>query len=272
MHVLNIEEMRASVRLANHHPVAANTVWERSIPDLQLICILAGVFEYVESEQPALRLTPGDFLCIEPNIHHRFYLEPSLDEGRIAGMHLELTPTGRWAADDYRLSIKPDRVTRVSDPLYLQERFVHLAAIYESYLPYRKELVNSIATEIVLLLAAHWQSEIERAVQPSERMEAMLDYIREHLALPLTRRSLAESFNLSAGYINQLFKLELGMTPSAVINRERVARAYQLIDREGWSASKAAHAVGFQDPFYFSRVFKQVYTIPPSQLVRRQHG
>ena len=58
------------------------------------------------------------------------------------------------------------------------------------------------------------------------------------------------------------------MSPSAVINRERAARAYQLIDREGLSVAESALAVGFQDPFYFSRVFKQIYTIPPSQVGR----
>ena len=270
MQLLKVEDIRPSVRIANHHRVGAEEMWDRSIPDVQLICILAGAFDYVESIHPAVPLEPGDILFIEPNQRHRFYLAPPLEEGWIAGVHLEFTPTGRWAADDYRLTIKPDRVTRVNDALYLQDRFKHMAAVYESYRPYRKELVNSIANEIVLILAAYWQAEILRAARPSERMEAMLGYIREHLSTHLTRQSLAETFSLSAGYINQLFKLELGMTPSAVINRERVARAYQLMERDGMSVTESAFAVGFQDPFYFWRVFKQVYTIPPSQVASKR--
>lgn len=270
MQLLKVEDIRASVRIANHHRVAAKMLWDRSIPDLQLICILAGAFEYIESNHPALCLNPGDLLFIEPNIRHRFLLAPLLEEGWIAGMHFEFIPTGRWAAGDYRLTFMPGRVTRVNDALYLQDRFTHMAAVYESYRPYRTELVNSIANEIVLMLAAHWQDEVQKAGRPSKRMEAMLGYIREHLSMPLTRRSLAETFNLSAGYINQLFKVELGMPPSAVINRERVARAYQLMDRDGLSVAESAFTVGFQDPFYFSRVFKQVYTIPPSQVASKK--
>ena len=34
----------------------------------------------------------------------------------------------------------------------------------------------------------------------------------------------------------------------------------------GLSVAECALAVGFDDPFYFSRVFKQIYTIPPSQV------
>jgi AraC-like DNA-binding protein len=264
--VLNPQDIRANVRIANHHPVTPRNIWDRSIPDPQIICILEGVFEYWEEVPVALALQPGDILWIEPDIRHRFFLAPGQPAGRIAGMHLEFAPAGRWAAGDYRLAVKPLQVTRLADPLYLQERFKCMAAVYDSYQPYRKQLVDLIANEIILILAAHWRSETERAARPSPRMEAILAYIREHLREPITRCSLAETFNLSAGYINQLFQVELGMPPSAVINRERVARAYQLLDRDGLSVTEVAAAVGFQDPFYFSRVFKQVYTIPPSQV------
>jgi two-component system response regulator YesN len=56
------------------------------------------------------------------------------------------------------------------------------------------------------------------------------------------------------------------MTPSAVINRERVMLAYRLIHEQGKSVKEAAYAVGYQDPFYFSRVFKRTLGIPPSQV------
>jgi AraC-like DNA-binding protein len=268
--VLNPQDIRANVRIANHHPVTPRNMWDRSIPDPQILCILTGVFEYWQDAPAALSLQPGDILWIEPNVRHRFFLAAGQTAGWIAGMHLEFTPAGRWAAGDYRLAVGPERITRVSEPLYLQERFTRMAAVYESYQPYRKEWVDCIANEIVLILAAHWRNEIQRAAHPSPRMEAILGYIREHLAQPVTRCSLAETFNLSAGCINQLFQAELGMPPTAVINRERVARAYQLLDRDGLSVAEAAAAVGFQDPFYFSRVFKQVYTIPPSQVASRK--
>ena len=264
--ILKVEDVSARVRIANHHPVATQQVWERSIPDPQIVCILSGSFQYQASGGPVVSLDPGDILFIEPAVNHRFFISPGCAAGEIAGMHLEFTPGGAWAAGDYRLATKPKQVTRVEDAAYLQGRFKRAAAIYESYHPLREALVDAVATEIILILAAYWGDEVERATRPSRRMETILAYIRSNLSAPLTRQSLAEAFNLSAGYINQLFKVELGRSPSAVINRERVFRAYQLIDREGLSVTEAALAVGFQDPFYFSRVFKQIYAIPPSQV------
>ena len=270
MLILNPEDIRARVRIANHHVVTPRNSWDRSIPDPQLICILAGVFEYCQEDAAALTLHPGEILWIEPDVRHRFLMAAGQEEGWIAGMHFEFSPAGRWAAGDYRLAVGPERVTRPTDTSYIQERFIRLAAVYESYAPYRKELVDSMASEVILLLATHWRSETARATHPGPRMEAILHYIRSHLAQPLSRCSLAETFNLSAGYINELFQVELGMPPSAVINRERAARAYQLLDRDGLTVAEAAAAVGFQDPFYFSRVFKQIYTIPPSQVASRK--
>jgi AraC-like DNA-binding protein len=264
--ILKTEDIHASVRIANHHPVTAQMLWERSIPDPQLICILQGTFEYQELNQPKVFLLPGDILFIQPSVQHTLQLSPPIAGGEIAGMHFEFTPSGRWAAGDYRLALQPAQVTRVKDTAYLEGRFKNMAEIYGSYHPYRKELVNALASEILFLLAAYWEDETARAAHPSQRMETILAYIREHLAQPITRQSLAETFNLSPGYVNQIFKVELGMSPSAVINRERAARAYQLIERDGFSVAETAVAVGYQDPFYFSRVFKQIYTIPPSQV------
>jgi AraC-like DNA-binding protein len=264
--ILKAEEIRASVRIANHHPVSPQMVWERSIPDPQVICVLRGAFEYQEPRQAAVQLAPGQILFIEPDARHTFRPAPGASGGEIAGMHFEFLPSGRWAAGDYRLALQPAQVTQVKDAAYLEARFQHMAAVYESYQPFRQAQVNAMASEILFILAAYWEDASARAVHPSQRMEMILGYIRTHLSQPLTRQGLAETFNLSPGYINQIFKLELGMSPSAVINRERAARAYQLIEREGYSVAETAAAVGYQDPFYFSRVFKEIYDFPPSQV------
>jgi AraC-like DNA-binding protein len=116
----------------------------------------------------------------------------------------------------------------------------------------------------MILLLGHWQQPASTKLSP--RMEAMLAYIRGHLQQPLSRQTLASAFGLSPEHINLLFRRELGMTPSAVINRERVMLAYRLIHEQGKSVKEAAYAVGYQDPFYFSRVFKRTLGIPPSQV------
>lgn len=135
--------------------------------------------------------------------------------------------------------------------------------------PFEKELVSAIATEIVLILVAYWQDQIERTVHPSQRMETILTFIRENLASPLSRQRLAETFFIS-GLPQSAFKLEFGMSPSAVINRERVARAYQLIDQEGMSVTQICSGESvFKTHFIFPGFLNRFILYHPLRFLRK---
>jgi len=264
------------VRIANYHTVLPLQSWPaRIIPDLQLILIIKGRFSYAEAGEVgadladhAMTLVPGDLLWIEPARRHTFCSIEPQQEGLISGIHLELTAAGSWAAGDYRLKSVPPRRTQLTDFAYIHERFRRCAVTFRSYLPHRERLTSAIACEILLLLVGHWEQATtgQGTMQPSRRVAEMIAFIRANLARPLSRQVLATTFHLTPAYINLLFRRELGSTPSAVINRERVMTAYRLIHEEGQSVKEAAYAVGYQDPFYFSRVFKEILGVPPSQI------
>lgn len=257
-------EIQPVVRIANYHDVLPLQSWpQRIIPDLQLILIVQGHYEYQENGL-VIPVQPGEILWIEPGVRHTFRHVDATATGLISSIHLELLPTGSWAAGDYRLAQTPERLTHITDTAYMQARFWRMAQIFGSYLPHRELLTSTIAHEIMLLLLGHWQQPTTSQLSP--RMAAMLAFIRSHLQQPLSRQTLADAFGVSPEHINLLFRRELNMTPSAVINRERVMLAYRLIHEQGKSVKEAAYVVGYGDPFYFSRVFKRILGIPPSQV------
>lgn len=278
MQLVEPGDVQPVVRIANDHPVPAGQEWpDRSIPDLQMILVCRGTFTYLEEAgdmdpppgdgQKEYRLQPGQVLFIEPARRHTLRLDTGCRHGHIAGAHLECLPRGGWAANDYRLTVTPERVTTAADWAYLRTRFQRLAAVYAGYHPFREAQTSAIAREILLLLAGHWRRPTTPAV--SARMQAMVAYIRTHLTQPLSRQVLADAFGLSPEHVNLLFRRELGMTPTAVINRERVMAAYRLLHEEGRSVKEAAYAVGYSDPYYFSRVFKLILGEPPSHVAAR---
>ncbi|MCX6044479.1 MAG: AraC family transcriptional regulator, partial [Chloroflexi bacterium] len=237
----------------------------RCIPDLQLIFLIEGNYEYSEEGRAPVNLMAGEVLLIEPGRWHTFRSVDRNGIGWISGLHFEFTALGAWAAGDYRLAVAPERVTRVVDVTYLHERFKRLAQVYRSYQPYRELQTSAIAREIVLILVGHWRQPSGPDLSP--RMQEMINFIRANLREPLNRQALAKAFRLSPEHINLLFRQELGMTPSSVINRERVMVAYRLIHEKAHSVKEAAYEVGYSDPFYFSRVFKMIFGIPPSHIV-----
>lgn len=264
MRTLSIHEIHPIVRIANYIRVTPEMTWlNRRIPDLELILVVSGEYEYV-AEGRCHSLNAGDVLFIESGVLHSKYMLPECPHGVLSAIHLELLPSSSWLAGDYRLTPHPQIITQVEDFDYLRERFRRLAEVYQGYSLFREELTSAIAREILVTLACHWHSGVRNQVTP--RMQAMIEYIRSNLATPISRLDLAEAFHVSPAYINSLFQRELCTTPTAMIHRERVVAAYNLMFEQGLSVKEAAKAVGFRDQFYFSRVFKRVMGYAPSAV------
>ena len=79
--------------------------------------------------------------------------------------------------------------------------------------------------------------------------------------------SLAMELGLSERYIQKMFA-ERGETLSGVIRARRIATAQRrLLDptRRGLSIASIAFSVGFSDPAHFSRAFRNVTGLSPSE-------
>lgn len=263
MRIVTPEAFAPVVRIANHHPVPAGRGWPgRSLPDLQLICVLEGRFRYRDAETE-VEVGPGEVCCIEPGLRCDWTLADRCRHGRMSGMHLELVPEGRWVAGDYRSDPLPARVTAPRDPA-VGEAFVRAAEAWSGWGRWRTELVATIAREILLRLAAHWRGAAAPAA--TARGRALAGLVRTHAARGLRRGAIARALGVGAQHVNWLFRRELGMTPTEAVNRERCAIAYRLLQERGASVAAAAAAAGFADPFYFSRVFRRIYGVPPSRI------
>jgi AraC-like DNA-binding protein len=71
--------------------------------------------------------------------------------------------------------------------------------------------------------------------------------------------------NISASHYFALFKRCTGCAPIDCFIRLRMWRATQLLDSTGLTVKEVAEELGYEDPFYFSRVFKSVHRVAPTQ-------
>jgi len=103
-----------------------------------------------------------------------------------------------------------------------------------------------------------------RAVIASEKMEASIAYMTQHLNRPLQVSTLAALVNISPSHYFALFKRHTGRAPMDYFTRLRMEKARCLLDTTKSSVKEVAAALGYDDPFYFSRVFKSVNHLAPS--------
>ena len=176
----------------------------------------------------------------------------SLDD-RIAGLEQGI--------DDY--------ITKPFSSTYLKTRIASLLrqrkALQEMYMnrlmERDKDSVSDIPTPSQPQIAPYDEQFMQKVM---EFMEAQMDNAE------LTIDEFAEHLLLSRTIFYRKLKSIIGLTPVDFIREIRIKRSVQLIDSGAYNFSQVAYMTGFNDPKYFSKCFKKVMGITPSEYKEKK--
>jgi transcriptional regulator GlxA family with amidase domain len=110
----------------------------------------------------------------------------------------------------------------------------------------------------------------DNGAERARKIEGTIAYMMSHLDQPLDVATLAALANISTSHFFALFKRQTGCAPMGYFTRLRMQHACRLLDGTSASVKEVAAALGYEDPFYFSRVFKLINHVPPSRYRARQ--
>jgi AraC family transcriptional regulator, transcriptional activator of pobA len=85
-----------------------------------------------------------------------------------------------------------------------------------------------------------------------------------------TVKFMAADLKISPGYLSDLLKQETGKTASELIHIYLVSEAKNMLTSEDTSVSEISYRLGFENPPYFSRLFKKEIGLSPKQF-RKLH-
>lgn len=102
-----------------------------------------------------------------------------------------------------------------------------------------------------------------------ERVNAILEYINGHYAEKIMLDDLVEIVHINKFYICKIFQQCTGKTVLNYINVVRVQKAVEKLISTNESVTNIAFAVGFQDLNYFSRIFKSVIGVSPTDIRKK---
>lgn len=103
-----------------------------------------------------------------------------------------------------------------------------------------------------------------------ERMESMLSYISDNYKEDLKLEDLASEFSFNYNYLSTYFTQHKGEGFSDYLNRLRIGEACRLLEGSDIPISKIGMETGYSDHSYFSRVFKKLTGMTPSEYRRRK--
>jgi AraC-like DNA-binding protein len=107
--------------------------------------------------------------------------------------------------------------------------------------------------------ARHLPLELRRARQ----------YLDDHLQQPLYLAEAAAVAGHSVSWLHRQFRRELQTTPAQYIMAARVRVARHLLATSTLGIAEVGQAVGIDDPYYFSKLFKRHAGVSPRTFRRR---
>ena len=100
---------------------------------------------------------------------------------------------------------------------------------------------------------------------PRERLSVAIEIINEEYGnSTLTLNELAKRMFVSPYYISHLFRDELGITFTDYLTRVRIERAKGML-QDGCPYEEVSVQVGFNDPGYFTKIFKKHVGVTPAK-------
>ena len=224
----------------------------RTVPDYNLIFVTRGnvVWTIGDEDHP---LAPGNLVIVPPRIpHHACSSTPRVTLGSV---HVEATLPG---GQDIFALLQPPRLQTFTGRRL--ERYL-LGAL--------EEFARADLGEALLMLS-HWarlitlelfRDNAERSLLRPRPLDPVVAALLEELERRIDRPTMLGDLAAFAGYtpqhLNRVFNRVLGVTPLQYLTRLRMDRAATLLSDGRLTVRGVAAEVGYDDPYYFSRAFKQ---------------
>ena len=108
------------------------------------------------------------------------------------------------------------------------------------------------------------KNELDRMIYHNVlRLRPVINYIDEHFREKIYIEELSAMINVSPDYFTKMFKESIGKTPIDYINAMRVNSAMDLLCTTEMPMTEIADSIGFCNPNYFHKIFKQYMMTSP---------
>jgi AraC family transcriptional regulator len=140
--------------------------------------------------------------------------------------------------------------------------------------PSGRLFVDGIESALAALLVSGYADAVPSSTHldctlPPARAKLVEEFARDNLHVALTLKDLAERAGYSPSHFSRSFRATFGTTPHRFMVGLRVERAKELLKYSRLSTLEIALHCGFQTSQHFSRVFKCLAGVSPSDFRKR---
>lgn len=237
------------------------TLLLRTVPDYNFIFIRRGKVVWVVDDQE-WPLEPGSLIVVPPGIKH--YAFSRTKRVTIGSIHVTMALPG--GQDAFELLV-PARLRQVPANSRLDRYLEMWTDEWSRTDEQARRLTLAPWSRLITLELFREDAAAGRLEQrPLDPLVAeVLDELARRVGEPTTLDDLAALSGYTSQHLNRTFRRVLGVTPLQHLARLRMERAAAMLEEGALTVKAIASAVACDDPYYFSRVFRQHFGRSPQQ-------
>jgi AraC-like DNA-binding protein len=228
------------------------------------VYVIRGRGRFITRTRGELRVRGGDVMLLFPDEPHRYIPDTAWQTRWVIWGGPEaaaLQETGYFSLRKPVVRDSLEGVNRAYDELEPVMAREDLAAVL-----YRKQILLRMILDLYT-----GQRSGKGGNEQAERMRGAMAYIENNCTRNLSVPDLAGQFNMSVTHFRRLFRQFTGRSPNRYITFSRISMAKRYL-AEGMSIQEAASAAGYEDEFYFMRVFRKISGQTAGTFVRQFKG
>lgn len=220
-----------------------------------------GIFRQFDMEYS---IEPGDIFVLFPGVKHYYCADPddpweimwaAFNGKQCADMVslINLTPGSPVIKGAVSHTIISTMGNIVDEMENINEQYTlkakgYLYILFSELIPYTRNMDSDAVGQVK-------QNTIKKA----------LNFIELNYYNDIDVDLLCRHLNISRSHFSRSFKSKVGVTIPEYINKIRIQRATLLLRNTDLNINEIAKSVGFDDQFYFSRIFSKIEGVPPAQ-------
>lgn len=226
-----------------------------------MYCVSGSGWISVDSRKHYLKA--NQYFIIPANKPHT-YASSHIDPWSIYWIHYSGVHAPFFSPDSSAVhDIEPSTIDRIRDRLILFEEILQ-----NLEMGYSLDNLNYANICLSQFLASFYylaQFGQIRKIREQDVIDRSILYMKNNLSRKLSLEDLARQADVSASHYSLQFRKKTGHSPVDYFIQLKIQRACHLLDRSSLRIKEIALNVGYDDPYYFSRIFKKTMNVSPKE-------
>lgn len=211
----------------------------------------------IEVEGESFSVGKSDAFCIPRGMGHKYYADEK-DPWSILWVHFKGENTNFFPIDephlihmnsrrsDNRMMVFFNLLFRVLERNYTLGNFIYIS-----------QLMSLILSEV------YYREKADESSVQNRHVTMVIRFMYENLTRSLTLDEISKEVRLSRSYLNTIFKTQTGRSPVEFFIHIKMQEACKLLKNTDMYIYEVSSKLGYEDQYYFSRIFKKVVGVSP---------